>query len=111
MGYLLRIQEDRGFNAAIFSCIEKALQPLGQSVALAIFYQIENKFWLPREEFVSRPVEFARCLKEFLGQSGGTTIERLIVNEIRSTFGLVPSQSNSTLVGVIAEAKKDFLTR
>ncbi len=107
----MRIQVDKGFNVLIFNCIEKALKSLGESVALSFFYQIEKNFHFPKEEFVTRPLEFIKCLEEFLGVSGSKIIERLIVQEIRSTFDLPASSSNATLEGAIAEAKKDFLTK
>ena len=68
----------KGFNGLIFNCIEKALHSLGESVASAFFYQIENKFRFPKEEFASKPIEFIKCLKELLGVSGSATIERLM---------------------------------
>lgn len=105
----MRNPEDKGFNSSIFACIEKALKSLGESVAASIFYQIEKKFNFPREEFASRPIEFIRCLEEFLGVAGSKIIERLIVQEIRTQFEL--TGSNYTLEDAITAAKKDFLTR
>jgi hypothetical protein len=107
----LRIQEEKGFNGLVFNCIDKALKSLGESVAMSFFYQIEKNFHFPREEFVARPLEFIKCLEEFLGVAGSKIIERLIVQEIRSTFDIPTSSSNATLEGTIREAKKNFLTR
>ncbi|MHB1868023.1 MAG: hypothetical protein ACYCPP_03660 [Nitrososphaerales archaeon] len=106
----MRIQEQKGFNGEIFICIEKAFESLGESVALSFFYQIENKFHFPREEFAAKPIEFMNCLKELLGNSGSVIIERLIVREIRSAFNLRVSPSNATMEGAVAEAKRKFLT-
>ena len=92
----------------IFACIEKALKTLGDGVSVSFFYQIEKKFGLPKEEFVSKPIEFIRCLEQILGVAGSQIIERLIVQEIRSTFelqGQIP-----TLNSAIESAKKSFLT-
>jgi len=107
----LRIQEEKGFNSLVFNCIDKALKSLGESVAQSFFYQIEKNFHFPREEFVARPLEFIKCLEEFLGVAGSKIIERLIVQEIRSAFDLQTASSNSTLEVTIREAKKNFLTR
>ena len=92
----------------IFSCIDRALRSLGDSVAASFFYQIERKSGLPREEFATKPLEIIKCLEELLGVAGSKIIERLIVQEIRNTFNL-PSSNATTLEVAIKAAKKNFL--
>ncbi len=105
----MRNQEEKGFNNLISNCVEKALQSLGEDVATSFFYQIEKKFQFTKEEFASKPLEFTKYLREFLGTSGADIIERLIVQQIRSAFDLSVSPSTKTLEGAVAEAKKSFL--
>jgi hypothetical protein len=105
----LRNQEAPGFNGMIFACIEKALKTLGEGVAVSFFYQIEKKFGLPKEEFVSKPIELISCLEQLLGDAGSQVIEKLIVQEIKTTFQL--QGSALTLESAIKSARRSFLTR
>lgn len=93
----------------MFECIDRALRSLGDSVAISFYYHVESRYGLPKEEFASRPLEFVKYLSEFLGATGSSIIEKLILKEIRSSFNLVQSSRNATLDGAIEEARQTFL--
>lgn len=94
----------------IFACIEKALESLGDSAASSILFQIENKYHFPRDEFASRPLDFIRYLREFLGASGSAVIEKMVIREIISAFKLNLPPRDTTFEKGLEEARKSFLT-
>ncbi len=105
---ILSFSEDKGFNGKISQCIDKALDSLGEGVKQSFYYQIEERFQLPKDEFASRPEDVIEDLREILGPTGSSSVERLIVKEIRKEFGL-DSSDQAALSVVINEARRKFL--
>ena len=99
---------ERGFNGKIFDCIDRALDTLGEGVKQSLYYQIENRFHIPRDEFASRSPEIIDHLKQILDIGGSSMLERLIVREIRKEFKL-DYQKDLPLASVIQEARSKFL--
>lgn len=105
--------EDRellGFNSTIFHCIDTALNALGESSKLALYYQVASKYGLESSEFESRPAELAERLHALLGDVGYSFVEKLIIREVCSTFGLAP-KDGMRLSEAISEARKKYLAR
>ncbi len=100
--------DDRGFNGEISRCIEKALDSLGEGVKQSFYFQIKEKYDLPKEQFASRPTEIIEHLEEILGPTGSSVVERLIVREIRNMFGL-EFRENVSLSEAIQQARARFL--
>jgi len=100
---------EKGFNATIFQCIDRALSALGENAKLALFHQIFSEFGLESSQFRSRPLEVANCLHKILGDVGYSFIEKLIIREINATFNL-QLRSGTSLTEAVSEAQKKFLS-
>ena len=99
---------DKGFNGKISQCIDRALDSLGEGVRQSLYYQIENKNHISRETVATKPEVVIEYLRTILGPSGSSIVEKLIIREIRRTFGL-EFAGNSSLTSVINEARQKFL--
>jgi hypothetical protein len=62
-----------------------------------------------QKDFQSRPSIVIDHLKEMLGKTGSSLIEKLIIKEIKNSFGLMVEEEIS-MDFVIAEARKKFLS-
>ena len=99
---------DKGFNATVFQCIDRALSTLGDSAKLALFHQMETVYGLKATEFRSKPLDVAENLHKILGDVGYSFLEKLMLHEIKSTFK-VPLRDGIHLPEAVAEARKKFL--
>ena len=99
---------ERGFNAKIFECIDKALGSLGEGVKQSFYHQMKERSNLTIDKFSARPQELIENLRQILGVSGSTIVEKLIMREIRTSFGL-KLQNGITLSEAISDARKAFL--
>jgi hypothetical protein len=98
----------RGFNAKVFECIDKALGSLGEGVKQSFYHQMKEHSNLTIDKFATRPQELITNLRQILGISGSTIVEKLILREIRTSFGLnLPAGVG--LPQAISEARKAFL--
>jgi hypothetical protein len=104
-----RQYSEKGFNATIFQCIDRALNTLGENAKLALHYQIGSKLHLDAKQFPSRPLEVAEGLHTILGDSGYSFMERLIIREIKTTFNL-HLKDGMPLSQVVSEAREKFLS-
>ena len=99
---------ERGFNAKIFECIDKALGSLGEGVKQSFYHQMKERSNLTIDKFATRPQELIENLRQILGVSGSTIVEKLIIQEIRTSFGL-KLQNGITLSEAISDARRTFL--
>jgi len=100
--------EERGFNARIFQCIDRALGSLGEGVKESFYHQMKERSNLTVDKFATRPLELIENLREILGTAGSSIVEKLIIREIRLSFGL-NLRHGTGLMQAISEAKKSFL--
>jgi hypothetical protein len=100
--------EDQGFNAEIFSCVDRTLSSiLGDASKQALYHLVSQTFKLPQPEFRKRPLEFAEDLQKILGESGYSLIESSIIREIHSFFKLENEPLN--LEDAINQARTNFI--
>jgi len=83
---------------------------LGPGAKAAIYFQLREIYGLTQKDFQSRPSIVIDHLKEMLGKTGSSLIEKMIIKEIRKSFGLVLEESAS-MDFAISEAKKKFLSQ
>ncbi|HYB04606.1 MAG TPA: hypothetical protein VED17_09090 [Nitrososphaerales archaeon] len=104
-----RQYSEKGFNATIFQCIDRALNTLGENAKLALYYQIGSKLNLDAKQFPTRPLDVAESLHKILGDSGYVFIERLMIREIKVTFDLHLKEGMS-FSQVVSHAREKFLS-
>jgi hypothetical protein len=76
-----------GFDVILQSAVDDALTTLGESVKQAIYFHIENKFNVPKNN-VSENIENFRVGLERIFGEGARFIEILIMKNLHSKIGL-----------------------
>ncbi len=77
----------RDFEAAVGACVDKGMTLLGQGTKEAVYWHIEHAFGLKREDAARRPADFWKAVDSLFG-SGSAVLERAIIKEMSSAFGL-----------------------
>jgi hypothetical protein len=74
------------FNKLLLSAIDEALNSLGKSVRQSVYFHIENKFSINRNEIPGNLQEFQEGLETIFG-TGARFIEVLIMKNLHSEIG------------------------
>jgi hypothetical protein len=107
---LYRLSEaERAFNGKIFQCIDRALGSLGEGVKQSFYHQMKERSNLTVDKFAARPLDMVQNLRDILGVAGSSIVEKMILREINSSFGMHLS-SEVTFPEAVSEARKAFLT-
>lgn len=97
----------------MLSAIDEALNSLGESVKQSIYFHIENKFSVTRNEIPGNLIEFQGGLEKIFG-TGARFIEILIMKNLHSKIGfpLVMKKSEQLeFVKYVDAAKEGFLKK
>ncbi len=102
----------REFNKLLVSAIDEALNSLGTSVKQSIYFHIENKFSVARNEIPENLIEFQGGLEKIFG-TGARFIEILIMKNLHSKIGLPLIMENEQLefVKYVDVVKEGFLKK
>jgi len=100
------------FNRLLVSAIDEALNSLGESVKQSIYFHIENKFTVERNEIPENLEEFQGGLEKIFG-AGARFIEILIMKNLHTKIGLPLKMENENFefVEYVGVAKKGFLEK
>ena len=90
-------------NREIYSCIERSLNSLGETVKYAILWHVERTCNVSKENFIEKPDRFTAALKKIFGEAA-EILEKMIVDEIKKSFGV--REDVYDLVTVIDIVKK-----
>ncbi len=100
---------EKGFNATIFECIDRAISTLGDDAKQALYHRMTSVYGLEPKQLRSRPLDVAEYLHEILGDVGYSFFEKLIIKEIKTVFNF--SLRDGVSFGeVVAEARRKFLS-
>lgn len=75
------------FNKVLLDAIDEGLLALGESVRQAIYWRLENKYNLKKDEIINKLNEFDEGLKGLLGV-GAKVLLRIIVKRFYEGVGL-----------------------
>jgi hypothetical protein len=100
------------FNKLLVSAIDEALNSLGESVKQSIYFHIENKFNVARNEIPENLKDFQGGLEKIFG-TGARFIEILIMKNLHSKIGLPLMMESEQLefIEYVDVAKKGFLKK
>jgi hypothetical protein len=100
------------FDKLLVSAIDEALNSLGESVKQSIYFHIENKFNVARNEIPENLKDFQGGLEKIFG-TGARFIEILIMKNLHSKIGLPLMMESKQLefVEYVDVAKKGFLKK
>lgn len=74
------------FDKTIIQAVDEALKELGESVSEAVFFQVERKYSIRKEDIPEKFGEFILAIRKEFG-SGSKTIEALILEKLFSKTG------------------------
>ena len=102
----------RKFDKFLVSAIDEALNSLGESVKQSIYFHMENKFNVARNEIPESLGEFQGGLEKIFG-TGARFIEILIMKNLHSKIGLPVMMDSKQLefIEYVGVAKKGFMKR
>jgi hypothetical protein len=106
----LSFQDSQSFNTKLFQCIDRAVTTIGTGVKEALYFQIQQKYGTKISDFRGDPVEFVGHLHDILGEKGSPVVDRLILLEIRSSFGVQLDLETTELEEAIRTCKRMYLS-
>ena len=100
----------REFDKLLLNAIDEALNSLGESVKQSIYFHIENKFCVARNDIPESLQDFQEGLEKIFG-AGTQFIEILIMKNLHSRIGLPLKMENEQLefVKYVDAAKESYL--
>ena len=103
----------QAFEKLLLEAVDEALASLGDSAKQSIYFHLENKFEIERNEIPRRVEDFAEGLEEIFGV-GAQFLEILIMKELYERIGQsVNWDKNKELIFAeyVVAAKRSFLRR
>jgi hypothetical protein len=102
----------RTFDELLLTAIDEALTSLGESVRHSIYFHIEKKFCVPRNDIPENLQQFQEGLEKIFG-TGARFIEILIMKNLHDKIGSLPLEmeggSQLEFVDYVTAAEKSFL--
>ncbi|MEM2465938.1 MAG: hypothetical protein QXZ47_01380 [Candidatus Bathyarchaeia archaeon] len=77
---------DKSFDEILLEAVDEALASLGESAKRSIYYHLEKKFKIPREEIPNRIKDFAEGLEKIFG-IGAHFLEILVMKGLYNRIG------------------------
>ena len=104
--------KSREFDKLLLNAIDEALNSLGESVKQSIYFHIENKFSVTRNEIPRNLQGFQVGLEKIFG-TGARFIEILIMKNLHSKIGrpLIMESEQLEFVEYVDVAKEGFLKK
>jgi hypothetical protein len=78
MTNLAKSKNETKFDAVLLDAIDTAFSALGQNVKLSIYFNLEAKFGLPKQDIPDRINDFSNALDQIFGQAA-RSLEILIM--------------------------------
>ena len=104
---------DDEFNSIMLEAVDEALSFLGESAKRAIYYHLEEKFKIRREEIPVKIDDFAEAIEEIFGM-GAKIIEMQIMKNLYKKVGRnfkYVSKEKDLLFTAYLKAVKNHLVR
>ena len=106
--YKTPVVHDKGFNAALFDCIDESLTSrLDKLTVSTLYYAIQEKHSVPEDQISRRPLDVLKYLRDLLGENGFHAIEGSLKISIKATFEVRGGATD--VFEMIEQAKKNYL--
>ena len=100
-------RQDARFGSAVLGAVDDGLLVCGEAVRIVLYYFVEAKYHVRREQIPDRIEEFHKAIGELSGY-GGRVTERLIAKSLCSRLGLdFVEHKEWSLVEYVRHAKKE----
>jgi len=90
---LLQQQRTVSFEKKVLKCVDRGLGSLGDDARHPIYWYIESKFGLKREEIPEKPKAFMHSIRQMFGP-GASVLEGALEREIRLAFTISSDSHN-----------------
>jgi hypothetical protein len=90
----------------LIECVERALSRYGGTTVQVVFWNFEKKFNVQKEDLTKHPEKFMESIEDMFG-AGARTVEKTIIQEIRSSLPL-GSFDDSNLLTTLKQARAFF---
>ena len=102
------------FNLVMLEAVDEALSFLGESAKRAIYYHLEEKFKIRREEIPIKIDDFAEAIEKIFG-IGAKIIEMQVMKSlykrIRHNFKYVPKEKDLLFTAYLKAVKNHFVRK
>jgi hypothetical protein len=99
------------FDKFLLCAIDEALNSMGKSVRQSIYFHMENKFSINRNEIPGNLQEFQEGLEKIFG-TGARFIENLIIKNLHTRIGrplLMEKNEQLELIEYVGATKQSYL--
>lgn len=104
---------EKDFDVLLLEAVDEGLASIGESSKLAMYYHLEKRFGVYKEEIPVKVDAFAQALEQIFGP-GAQLLEILMMKRLYEKAGGRFTWSNKrdfTLTEYVAAAKQSFLER
>ena len=102
------------FNLIMLEAVDEALSFLGESAKRAIYYHLEEKFKIRREEIPIKIDDFAEAIEEIFGM-GAKIIEmqimKVLYKRVGRNFKYVPREKDLLFAAYLKAVKNHFVRK
>lgn len=101
------------FDELLLSAIDEALSSLGESVKQSIYFHIENKFSVSRNDIPENLVQFQGGLEKIFG-TGARFIEIMIMKNLHAKIGvplMLGKRKQLEFIEYVDAAKQGFMNK
>jgi hypothetical protein len=96
----------QNFDDILLKAVDEGLETLGESSKTIIYFHLQNKYALRREDIPRKPECFGLAIRCLLGMSG-SFIETLVIKNLCAKFGLeYESLKNYQFQAAVEEIKQ-----
>jgi len=81
-GIETRSQLENEFNLILCRVINESLKSMSKNFNSVVYYILEQKYNIKKEEIPAYTVEFSKCLQMIFGKEGRIYVERLITTKL-----------------------------
>ena len=105
---------DDEFNLIMLEAVDEALSFLGESAKRAIYYHLEEKFKIRREEIPVKIDDFAEAIEEIF-EMGAKIIEmqimKILYKRVGRSFKYVPEEKDLLFTAYLKAVKNRFVRK
>jgi len=76
------------FDLKVAECVDRGLGALGEAARRLVYWFLDSKIHLKKDQIPDEPVQFVGALESLFGQGAGL-LEKRIIRELEQTFKLI----------------------
>jgi len=93
------------FDLKVTECVDRGLGALGEAARRLVYWFLDSKIHMKKDQIPDEPVEFVGALESLFGQGAGL-LEKRIIRELEQTFNLILGGEGLAETLVLIRAKR-----